>query len=153
MKKPYEAIVSLLQSHDIAFETIEHEPVFTSEQAAAVRGLSLRAGAKSLLFKTKQGFVLVVLPGNQRVDTKKLKQYLGVKELRFATPEEVVEQMGCEIGACYPFGTVAGLRTLMDETMTREPVISCNPGRHDISIKFAASDFMLLVKPEIVSVV
>src|SRR6266446_8368642 len=119
MRPPHEGIIALLRHHGVEFEKIEHEPVHTCEEAATVRGLSLEQGAKSLLFKTKVGFVLVVVPGDKRVDSRSLKKILGVKDARFASPEEVEELMVCKIGSCYPFGNVAGLRTLADRSFDR----------------------------------
>ena len=149
MHKPYEAILRLLDSTHTKYEWIRHEPVFTSEQAAAIRGMSIEQGAKSLLFKTKEGtFVLAVMPGNKRVDSKLMKAYLRTKSIRFATPEEVVDQMGCEIGSCYPFGVVAGLRTLIDLSLGKNEIISFNPGRHDISIKLRYEDYQKLAQAE-----
>lgn len=153
MKDPYEAIVRLLDEAHVTYEKIEHAPVFTSKQAAPIRGTKLEQGAKALLFKTKEGnFVLVVLPGNQRADSKKLRVLLGTKDIRFATPEEVIVHMGCAIGSCYPFGVVAGLRTLADPLLGDNEVISLNPGRHDISIKMRYADYIRLAKPEIISI-
>ena len=153
MKDPYEAIIGLLDETHTAYEQIEHAPVFTSEQAAAIRGMTLKQGAKSLLMKTKEGlFVLVVLPGDKRVDSKKLKALLGTKEIRFASPDEVEASMGCKIGSCYPFGVIAGLRTLVDESLADNAVISFNPGRHDISIKMKYTDYVTLSHPEVMSV-
>ena len=147
--KPYEIIVKSLRSNDFWFEEIRHEPVYTSEQAAAVRGLTMEQGAKSLLFKAKLDYVLVVVPGDKKVIFKKLKNTLLVKDIRFATPEEVKEQMGVEVGACYPFGNVADLRTLVDKSLAEQEIVSCNPGRHDISIKFKFADYQKLVQPEL----
>lgn len=149
---PYEKIIELLKANDIWFEKIEHEPVYTSEQAAAVRGMNLASGAKALLFKANNDFVLVVAPGHKKVDWKKLKDYLAVKKVRMASPEEVVEKMSVEIGACYPFGSIAGLRTLADKSLAEQEIISCNPGRHEISIKFKFDDYQKLVQPEMVDV-
>ena len=150
--KPYGAILKLLAETGVPYEEISHEPVFTSEQAAAIRGMKLEQGAKSLLLKTKEGaFVLCVLPGHKRADSKKLKALLGTKSIRFATPEEVIEHMGCEIGACYPFGNVAGLRTLVDESLGQNDIISFNPGRHDVSIKMRYADYIGLVNAEVVN--
>lgn len=153
MKSPYDAIVRLLDDAHITYETLTHDPVYTSEQAAAVRGLSLQQGAKSMLFKAKNGgFVLVVLPGDRRVSSRLLKQALQAKDVRLASPAEVSEQMGCAIGACYPFGNVAGLRTLVDKSLEQNEVISFNPGRHDVSIKLPYADYVRLSKPEVVEI-
>ena len=150
---PYPAIITALEAAQVPYERLEHAPVFTSEQAAAVRGLSLAQGAKALLFKAKVGFVLVVLPGNRRVDSKKLRQLLGVNDVRFASPDEVQAQMGCTIGSCYPLGYLAGLRTLVDASLGANARISFNPGRHDVSITMRYQDYVRLAQPETVSVV
>lgn len=149
MSNPYEEIVKLLRSKAVHFEELLHEPVYTSEQAAAVRGLQMHAGAKSLLLKAGDEFVLAVLPGDRKLDSKKLREYLGVKELRFAKPEEVKEVMGCEIGACYPFGEIAGVRMIVDPSLSENEIISFNPGVHNKSIKIGWEDYSKVTNPKI----
>lgn len=153
MTDAYEAIIRLLDETHTRYEKFEHEPVFTSEEAAAVRGVSMSQAAKALLFKTKENsFVLVVLPGDKRADSRKLKDYLGTKSIRFATPEEVEVHMGCKIGSCYPLGVVAGLRTLVDKSLGNNEEIFFNPARHDISIKLRYEGYEKLAAPELVNV-
>ena len=153
MENPYEAIIRLLDEAHIAYEKFEHEPVFTSEEAATVRGVKMSQAAKALLFKTKEGqFVLVVLPGDKRADSRKLKDYLHTKSLRFATPEEVEEHMGCKIGSCYPLGVIAGLRTLVDTSLAQNKEIFFNPGRHDISIKMKYTGYQKVSGTEYVNI-
>lgn len=151
MKSPYQQIVNFLNSNNVLHEVIDHEPVYTSEQAAKVRGLSLKEGAKSLLLKADAQFILAVLPGDRRLDSKKLKKELGVKNLRFAAPDEVKEVMGCEIGACYPFGNLLGMEMLVDERFIKNEMISFNPGVHDKSIKIKWEDYFRAVKPKMVN--
>ena len=45
----FEQIESLLNQHGIAFQVLRHEPVFTSEEAARIRGTPLASGAKALI--------------------------------------------------------------------------------------------------------
>lgn len=149
---PYEAILAILKTRAVDFKEIEHDPVYTSEQAAAIRGFSLDAGAKSLLLKTKSGFVLVVLSGSRKLDSKKIKTALLTNKFRFATPEEVVECMGCKIGACYPFGSIARLKTYIDDSLMNQPVISFNPGVHHKSITLKLDDYLKIENPTRVSV-
>lgn len=153
MNNPYLAIKKLLQESNISFEEISHEPVFTSVEAAKIRGLSLSQGAKSLLLKTGGTFILAVLPGDRKLDTKKLKKLLQVKDIRFATPDEVVNVMGCEIGACYPIGTIINMQPFVDKTLSENTVISFNPGVHDKSIKMTWVDYEKLVSPQLVDII
>jgi|SRR5579884_15429 len=149
---PYEKITNFLKSHNIAYEEIEHEAVFTSEQAAKVRGMSMNQGAKSLLLRSGGEFVLAVLPGDKRLDSKKIRQILGRKELCFATPEEVEKVMGCQIGACYPFGSLLNIRTLVDNSLSKNEIISFNPGVHTKSVKIRWEDYKSLTSPELVDI-
>ena len=145
--KPFELIINFLKKSDITYQLIEHEPVFTSEQAAKVRGTRLSQGAKALLLKSAIGFALAVLPGNLRLDSGKMKILLGVKEFRFATPEEVEQVMGCKIGACYPFGNLINVRMLVDNELGNNKFISFNPGVHDKSLILKWQDYLKAVKP------
>lgn len=145
--KPYQKIVQRLQTAGIKFTELNHEPVYTLEDSAKVEGLAKASGAKSLLLKTKHGYILVVLSGDDRLDSKKLKKALVIKDIRFASPAEVQQVMGCIIGACYPFGSIADIPTYLDAGLTRHAVISFNPGLHDKSIQIGMDDFLKLEQP------
>ncbi len=144
---PYESIIGVLKANSIDYLEIDHDPVYTSVEAAKVRGLSLDEGAKSLLLKAKDKFILVVLSGSKKLDSKKLKKVLGVKDIRFASPAEVKDKMGCVVGACYPFGSVVQLETYLDNSLLAQSNISFNPGLHHKSVKIKLSDYLLVEKP------
>lgn len=152
MQTPFQIIAGLLDSKGVMYEVIEHDPVFTSEQAAQVRGTQLHQGAKALLFKAKNDFVLIVVPADKKADSKKIKTVLGVKDLRFATPEEVKELMGCEIGACHPFGGIINLRTIVDEGLSDNEIIAFNAGEHTRSLKLKYTDYISATNPELADV-
>ena len=137
---PLYRILLLLQQNNIQYELRKHEAVFTSEQAASIRGLSLSSGAKSLLLKAADQFYLFVLPGDKKLDTKKIREMVKSKNIRFATPEEVEAVTGTQIGAVYPFGEIAEVEMFVDRTLSENEIIAFNPGVHDKSIimKFSA---------------
>lgn len=147
MENPHQKIIEFLESNGIEYKETVHEPVFTSEQAAKIRGVSLSTGAKALLLKLESGFVLALLPGDRRLDSKKLKKIIGTKNISFASPEQVEETMGCKIGACYPFGHVANLRTYADFALSKNEIINFNAGLHDHSIEMKWADFYRVEKP------
>ena len=156
MNSPYDKIVDLLKSNEGQYSEIVHEAVYTSEEAAKVRGVSASCGVKSLVLKAKTGFVLAILPGDKKLDSKKFKKLPGIKDFRFATPEEVREIMGCEIGACYPFsrfsreagfGSIAKLPMYADKSLSESVEIYFNPGVHTKTIKMAWEDLKNLEKP------
>lgn len=143
---PYIQIKDLLQYNSIEFDEVEHAPVFTSTEAQEVTGISLHQGVKSLLIKSKNGYGLFVLPGDTRLDAKKVKKILGVSNLRFATPQEVEEVMRCAVGACYPFGTICKTPMFVDRSILKNTQISFNPGRHDRTITLAVDDYQQIAE-------
>lgn len=143
----FEKIIQLLKENEIEYELIEHEPVFTSEQAAKVRGSSLEMGAKAMIFAGDKTPLLIVVPGDKKINTKTFKKAYKIRDLRICSPEEVKEITGLEIGAVPPFGNVIGMPTYVDENLGEKEKIIFNAGSHTKSIKMNPSDYVKLCKP------
>lgn len=139
-----ERLVGWLDERGVRYRLIEHRPVFTSEEAAQVRGTPREAGAKALVLLAEGKPVHVVLPGHLRVDNAQLRVILGTRTLRFATPEELLALTGCPPGAVPPFGNLFGLPVLVDEALAEREEIAFNAGSNSISIAMAARDFLEL---------
>ncbi|MFC1912382.1 aminoacyl-tRNA deacylase [Chloroflexota bacterium] len=137
-------IKQILASHKIAFEETEHEVVYTSQQAARAIGMATaESGVKSLVLKTKEGeFILVLSPGDKKVDTKKIAQMENTKSLFFARPEEVIKVAGIPIGSVPPFGHKTRLKTYLDEELLKCEYLHFNPGSHTRTITLKASDLL-----------
>ena len=86
----------------------------------------------------------VVLPGARRVDNARLRAVLGVRTLRFATPEELLALTGCVPGAVPPFGNLFGLPVLVDEALAERNEIAFNAGSNAVSIVMRGDDFLQL---------
>src|SRR6516165_1190733 len=117
----FERLEALLHHQAVEFTVLRHEPVFTSEQAAAVRGTPLSSGAKALVLKAGDGFVLAVLPADRKLDSKKARDALKVKGLRFASKEEVMQLTGLAPGSIPPFGSLFGLKTYCEPGLAENP--------------------------------
>lgn len=133
-----------LREAGVAFEVLEHAPVFTSEEAARVRATPPEAGAKALVVRAEDRYVHVVLPGDRKADNTRLRAILGVRRLRFATPDELLTLTGCVQGAVPPFGNLFGLPVLLDEALTRCEQIAFNAGSTAVSILMRSEDFVRL---------
>jgi Ala-tRNA(Pro) deacylase len=129
----------------VEFRLIEHAPVFTSEEAARVRGTPIDAGAKALVLRADDDRAIqVVLPGSRRVDNARLRAIVGSRTLRFATPEELDRLTGCAPGAVPPFGNLFGLPVLVDEALAAREEIAFNAGSNAVSIAMRCGDFLRL---------
>ncbi|MDP3093764.1 MAG: YbaK/EbsC family protein [bacterium] len=145
----FEKIKKLLDENGIAYQLFEHEPVYTSEQAAQIRNTKMCQGAKAIIFKADDKPVLIVVPGDRRVDTKIFKKLYYIKDLRLLTADEVKELTGLEIGAIPPFGSAINLKIYCDQAVFENEEIVFNAGAHTKSVKMKSKDFEILEKPAI----
>ena len=146
-----ENIIEILKKNKISYEIFEHEPVFTNPAMAEALGVSEAETVKSLVLMTKEKeMVVLVLPGNKRVDWKKAASGVGTKKVSFAKPEQVSEKVGCEVGCVPPFGQMTSLPIYMDTELTKKDYVYFNPGVHDKSFKIKAWDLKKLCKPKLI---
>ena len=138
----------ILADKNIEFEEFEHEAVYTSEQAARVRGLSsAKQGVKAMIFKTETGrFILVLNPGDKRVDTKEIAGLEYTKHLSMAKPEEVQNIAGVPIGCVPPFGLDTELKTYLNEELLENEYLYFNSGSHTETIKIKAVDLLKVLE-------
>ena len=78
----FDRLESLLKEHHIVFQALRHEPVYTSEEAARVRGTPLASGAKALIVKGEDGFVMFVVPADRKLDSHAVQQAKGWKKIK-----------------------------------------------------------------------
>ncbi|MBU4351223.1 hypothetical protein L6250_00395 [Candidatus Parcubacteria bacterium] len=143
----FEKIKKLLDESNIDYQLFEHEPVFTSEQAAKVRNTKMCQGTKAIIFSADSKPLLIVVPGDKRVNTKTFKKLYNIKDLRILSPEQVKEITGLEVGAIPPFGSVMNLTTHVDNSVFKNEEIAFNAGAHTKSILMKSKDFFELAKP------
>lgn len=141
-------IRGLLDRNRIPYEVLEHESVYTSEQAAKVRGVELKTGVKALILKTEEGsFVMGLVAADRKIDLKELAKIARTKKLRFASSQEVLEITGCEVGSVHPFGNLYGLPTYMDSSILENAMVNFNAGLHTVSIQMSVKDLIRAIRP------
>ncbi len=152
-------IIKLLKDKSYWFETFEHEPVRTSEEAAKIRdGYSLHQGAKAMIVRAKitnndKRFVMLVTPGDLRFDNNKVKQIFNAKDIRFATEEEVANITdGVQPGGVPPFGNLFGIEVLVDPILFENEKIVFNAGDRRYSVGMMSSDYKSLVNPKVITI-
>ncbi|KKU73130.1 MAG: Aspartyl-tRNA synthetase [Candidatus Amesbacteria bacterium GW2011_GWB1_47_26] len=126
----YDQIIQLLKSNDIKYQTLEHEPTPTCEDSARVRGTSPGQGAKALICYADKKPILIV------------------HDLRFATPDEVLQLTGLQIGAIPPLGNLFNLPTYIDQALSAEERIAFNAGDRAKSVIMSYSDYAPLAQAQ-----
>lgn len=142
------AIRELLTNAGINFRELHHEPTFTSEESARVRGEELRFGGKALLIKTDDEFRLFVLPADRKLDSGAIRRELSARKQRFATKEELAELTGLVPGSVPPFGPpILPFELYVDSAIETNPRIAFNAGSLTDSIILAVPDYLRIAKP------
>lgn len=138
-----------LEERGLEFTVLEHEPVYTSEEAAQVRGTSLASGAKALVCKADDRFIMIVMPANRRLASKQIRKNERIRSLRFASRDEVAELTGLQPGSIPPFGSLFGLSTWCDTLLADQEMINFNAGDHAVSISMAFEDYAEFEAPRL----
>ena len=141
-------IRELLNQHDVPFREVQHEPTYTSEEAARARGENLRIGGKALLIKTAAEFRLFVLPADRKIDSAAVRRELGLRKLRFASKEELHELTGLVPGCVPPFGRpVLPFDLFVDTAICDNERIAFNAGSLTNSIIMPVDDYLRVAEP------
>jgi Ala-tRNA(Pro) deacylase len=146
-------LFAYLDALGIAHTTVEHEAVFTVEQAKAVRGAHGLAGMhlKNLLLRNKKGKMwLVVAEEDRRVDLKELAARLGAGNLSFASAERLRAHLGVEPGAVTPLALVNDeghlVEVALDAAIAAADVVHCHPLVNTMTTALGAADLLAFVR-------
>ena len=145
----FSRVENLLKQRGVTYQVLRHAAVFTSQEAAAIRGVALSTGAKALICKADERFVMLVIPADRKLDSKRVRQALKIHALRFATPDELRQLTGLTPGAVPPFGSLFGLTTYCDARLGENERINFNAGDHSISVSLRYTDYLQAENPNL----
>ncbi len=145
----FEQIKDSLDREKVDYEIMEHKPVYTSQEAADVRGTELKQGAKALICKTEKGFIQAVISAAKELDLGKLEKLLEAKKVELASADDVKKISGLNVGAVPPFGNLFGLKMYVDKSLMSNKEIAFNAGSHTKSIKMKSNDLVKLTGAKI----
>jgi prolyl-tRNA editing enzyme YbaK/EbsC (Cys-tRNA(Pro) deacylase) len=125
-KSPVKRVAEAMKALDIAGPiTVLGDTARTAQDAASALGIEVGQIASSLIFKTPDGRVLLVITsGRHRVDTELVAQGLSLTELVRVDANFVKEFSGFSIGGVSPIGWLTNADiTLIDEALNDYEVV------------------------------
>lgn len=132
----------------IAHRTVTHAPVFTVEQARALRGEVAGAHTKNLFLKDKkEALYLVVALEEAAIELKSLHRRLGASgRFSFGSAELLGATLAVEPGSVTPFAAindVAGrVKVVLDAAMMQHELLNYHPLRNDMTTSIARDDLV-----------
>jgi Ala-tRNA(Pro) deacylase len=144
-------LLSLLSRSGIAFESADHAPVFTVEEARALRGEIAGTHVKNLFLKDKKDQLwLVVCEETAEVNLKTLPDRIGAARLSFGKAELLRDVLGIEPGSVTPLAAVndAGkrVRVVLDREVAEAARVCCHPLTNTATVNLTSGDLIAFLR-------
>lgn len=153
----YDRLVALLDEQKARYRVIEHVPEGRTELISPIRGNPLHQAAKCIIVMLKVDkkttrHVLVVVPGDTRVDFHALKAMYGASYCSFATVENAERLGGSVVGTILPFSFHPELELVVDPQVLENAEMFFNAARLDRSLCLATEDYRRIASPKLARV-
>jgi len=125
-----------------------HDLAIQSAQDGVDQGFGgLENVASTLILRTENNYLAVIIRGDTRVSYKKIKQKLKLKNIALALPEQVQQVTGSEIG--YVSLINSGIVTIIDSRIAQMDTIygGCGIPRHTLQIN--SQDLIALTQAQV----
>ena len=136
----------LLESLDIPFDRIDHEPAMTMEICEEIDAVLQAVICKNLFLCNRQqtAFYLLMLPGSKVFKTKDLSAQINSSRLSFATPEHMERLLDCTPGSASVLGLMNDrereVTLLIDEDVLKEEYVGMHPCINTSSLRLRVKD-------------
>lgn len=138
-------VLSCLQQHGVSYAVVAHPHSETSKSTAERAHVPLSRMAKAVVLADRDGYLMVVLPGDRHVDVAALSHRLR-RELHLAQEERIAPVFrDCAVGAIPPLGSAYGMESILDDSLVGLPEVYFEAGDHEELIRVAGEDFLRLL--------
>ena len=146
-----EGLFHRLAELGIASTTVAHPPVFTVEEARALRGAIPGTHIKNLFLEDKKNALwLVVCEEEAAIDLKSLPARIGSGRLSFGRPGLLREVLGVEPGSVTPFAVIndtgGRVRVVLDARIAAAGRVNCHPLENTATTTIAAADLLRFLR-------
>ncbi|GIW91326.1 MAG: deacylase [Pirellulaceae bacterium] len=139
----------LKQKH-VPFEKLAHRETFDAQHLAHELHISGHRIAKTVVLKTPEdgAYYVAVLPAAERICFELASSLLNGKKVALASEQEIAERFAdCELGAVPPFGSLYGMKTLLERSLLEQPWIVFEGQTHHEAIRMRVDDFVRIESP------
>lgn len=140
-----------LRDHNVAFEATEHAAVYNMEELAAIHLPHPEWDAKNLFVRDdkKRNYYLITVKGDKRVDLKEFRKQHGLRNLSFASADDLMEILGLSPGAVTPLGLLNDenlrVKLYLDADFAGN-MIGVHPNDNTATVWMQADDLLALIR-------
>lgn len=137
--------MEILEQKGINYDVHEHDrDQYTAEGVAEDLGIPVAQVVKAMLVQCDGSwFVLVVVPGDQRLSLEKVQAIVGAGKVRLASKQDVQRVTGYTVGAVSVMGfRQGGVLTFVDQQVLALDQVIISSGRPDAGLALSPQDMM-----------
>lgn len=139
------ALEEWLKERRVWHRFIEKTETVHTADASQATGIDLHRITKNLVSVTDSGeHVVLVIPGDRRVDLKVAAKALGAKNIRLLPFDEAEAFSGYPPGATPSLGFRAQMRVVVDRELTYFETLYCGGGSRDRLLEIRVEDVVRL---------
>ena len=153
-KEPVKRVKRLLKEFDSTQNIIVLDTsARTALEAASSLGCEVGAIVKSLLFKTKNNFILCLVAGDKKASLNRIKKILNIKDVSMASAEDVKDITGYTIGGVSPVCHLRKIEIFIDNSLERFPFLFAAAGHPNCVFKTNFTDLQKITNGSIKEII
>ncbi len=147
-----EESISLLKELNVEYELVQHNAVYTIEEAELEPALTGRTEIKNLFIQDDKGKrqYLVMMPGHKKLDMKTLATDLDEKKIRFCSSEKVESMLGVKPGSVSLFCCLNPnshhVKVILDKQLLSLPELGMHPIINTATIFIHPKDIHIILE-------
>lgn len=139
---------SYLEDQRVDYDVVQHTPSHSALESAHSAHIPGHQLAKAVVLEDAKGYVVSILPANNRLDLEWVNESLG-RNLELAREEELPDLFqDCDLGAIPALSNAYGLDVIWDEQLTNASEIYIEAGDHEHLIHMHGDDFCRLIQDQ-----
>ena len=142
-------LYEILNKLNIKYDEIEHDAVYTVEEANRIESMIEGIGCKNLFLTDKNKYFLYVFKDDKRADLKELAKYLNVLRLSFGNEDKLMVLLGLTKGSVTPLGIINDkdnkVTVILDKDLVNCKLL-CHPNINTKTMNIEYEDLIKLIE-------
>ena len=146
-----QAVYDLVDRQGISYEAKMHDAVFTVDEVLALPLPDVHLIAKNLFVRdrNKTNYYLLVVRQDQKIDLKRVREYLGSSRLTLASEADLGAILGLAKGSVTPFGVINDVKRQVKvyfDASFEHGRIGVHPNENTATVWLACDDLLELIR-------
>jgi Ala-tRNA(Pro) deacylase len=142
-----------LDRHQARYVWNTHPNTYTAQDLAQQLHESGWRVVKPVVVEADGEFVICAVPAHKKVDPERIKELLDATIVSLASELQLARVFdGCEVGAEPPIGEMFRIKTIMDDSLCDQTMLTFQAGTHHDAVTMSMGEYLKLAHPMVAHV-